>query len=94
MEENRSFGNEMVLQKKKKSIFHNFQKHLITLLKKYFRVGHKTVEGAEENQLAFQLWQAFIKTRSYNKKILHIIFGIQGTSQLQSELDSLAHEFK
>lgn len=30
---------------KRKSIFHNFQKHLITLLKKHFRIGLKTFEG-------------------------------------------------
>lgn len=69
---------------KRKSIFHNFQKHLITLLKKHFRIGVKTFEGREECQLAFALWHAFSKTKSYNKKILHIIFGIQENTQIQN----------
>ena len=57
---------------RQKSPFHNFQKHLITVIKRTTRI-----EGShEESSVVNQLWNAFRKTRSFNKKVLHMVFGV------------------
>jgi hypothetical protein len=75
-------------------MFHNFHKHTITLLKKCCRFGVNTFRNEEHGQAATALWQAFVKTKSANKKVFNIIFGFPSNSPLESEINLLAAEFK
>lgn len=81
-------------QKKNKSIFHNFQKHLITLLKKHITMDSTTFGDSELKDLALALFQAFRKSKLSNKRMLHIIFGMPATHELEDELELLAAESK
>jgi len=49
---------------------------MITLLKKFIHIDENTVENGPNKQLAQDIWLAFKKTRCFNKKCLHMIFGI------------------
>ena len=69
--------------KKNKSIFHNFQKHLITLLKKHISIEANTFGDSELKDLALALFQAFRKSKLSNKRMLHIIFGLPATIELE-----------
>lgn len=71
-------------------MFHNFQKHLITLIKKFIVLTNDDADGLKINGLAIALWAAFMKTRSFNKKILHMIFGVQENLQESGEFSKLA----
>lgn len=66
--------------RRKKSIFHNFQKHMITLLKNFIRFDDIMTEDGPSQQLAKEIWQAFKKTRCFNKKCLHLLFGVASTT--------------
>jgi hypothetical protein len=62
-------------------MFHNFQKHIITLLKKCCRFGTSTFVDSERYPVATALWQAFIKLKSSNKRVLNIVFGFASGSR-------------
>jgi hypothetical protein len=75
---------------RKNSVFHNFQKHLITVIKRLVHFSKDSLGNHHLGQLAFSLWLAFCKTRSQSKKICHIIFGVPNPSKRQAELKKLA----
>lgn len=77
----------------KNSIFHNFQKHLITVIKKLIQINELTFEGFESSELAVELWQTFMRGRSQSKKIFQMIFGMTGQGRAQEELDKLTDMF-
>jgi hypothetical protein len=77
---------------RRKSIFHNFQKHLITLIKKFINFQNSN-SSARLSPLALALWDCFMKTRSFNKKMLHMVFGVFETPKSPSELHKLSQEF-
>lgn len=76
----------------KKSIFHNFQKHLISTIKKYITFNKNSGDSKEEG-IAFELWQAFAKTNSYNKRLLHTVFGADTDNAREDFAHKLAQEF-
>lgn len=78
---------------RKKSIFHNFQKHLITLIKKFIVLPLVTSAEGTGASLMVRVWTAFKKTRSFNKKVLHMVFGVCETGKAEEELRKLAHEY-
>lgn len=72
-----SIGITKNVKKHKKSIFHNFQKHLISTIKKYMNFSKNRHSDLPESKVAFELWQGFMKTSSFNKRLLHIVFGVE-----------------
>jgi hypothetical protein len=50
--------------KRTRSPFHNFQKHLLTLLRKHVWVRPKTFEETHCGKLAHSLWQIFARSKS------------------------------
>lgn len=77
---------------RRKSIFHNFQKHLITLIKKFINLQDSNA-STRLSPLALHLWDCFMKTRSFNKKMLHMVFGVFETAKSPSELPKLSQDF-
>lgn len=71
-----------VRQKKAKSAFHNFQKHLISLLRRFIHIRKDKIAGDETGVLADALWTIFIEAKAYNKKILNLVFGSSVISQI------------
>ena len=61
---------------RKKSVFHNFQKHLITFVKKTMLVHLCDDIIRKVPELPRKIIKAFQKTRSYNKSTLHMLFGV------------------
>lgn len=80
-------------ERRRKSIFHNFQKHLITLIKKFIVLPIDDSDRLRFSDLALVLWAAFMKTRSFNKKILHMVFGLQESIKESGEFFKLAEEY-
>ena len=77
----------------KNSIFHNFQKHLITIIKKLVHIGEDTFEGYDCGALARSLWEVFLKCKGQSKKIFHLIFGVASHSSTEHELAKLVEAF-
>lgn len=77
----------------KNSIFHNFQKHLITIIKKLVLIDDLTFNGFGSNKLAVDLWKTFLASRSTSKKVFQITFGVSNTSHPQEELVKLGEMF-
>lgn len=76
-------------------MFHNFQKHFITLLKKYCSVTPKTFETElQYGKCACILWQTFLKMKTCSKKILNVIFGFSSSIHVETNLNLLAGEFR
>jgi hypothetical protein len=67
---------------RKTSIFHNYQRNIIILLKKCCRFGSKSSIDMEYRPIATALWQAFIKIKSSNKRVFHIVFGFAPGSEV------------
>jgi hypothetical protein len=63
-------------------------------LKKVCRFGIKTFRDFEHGRATAALWQAFIRTKSSNKKVFNIIFGFPAEADLDSEFSVLAKEFR
>jgi hypothetical protein len=61
---------------KSRSVFHNFQKHLIALLKKIIRIKDVELARYHSGNIARDLWKIFMGMSSFSKKNLHIIFGV------------------
>jgi type II secretory pathway component PulF len=40
-----------------------------------------------------RVWTAFKKTRSFNKKVLHMVFGVSETGKAEEEMRKLAQEY-
>lgn len=58
-----------------KSIFHNFQKHLVVTLRTAIRI--RNVHKRDPvMRLAFQMWQIFTDSHLACKKVLHFLFGV------------------
>lgn len=64
-----------MVKSRPKSIFHNFQKHLIVVLKKLVPIRKYELERCSEGGIAYKLWRIFIETPSYNKRVLQTILG-------------------
>ena len=77
----------------KNSIFHNFQKHLITIIKKLVHISRDTFEGYECGPLAADLWAAFLSSKGQSKRIFHLIFGVASHTSTDLELRKLADAF-
>jgi hypothetical protein len=80
--------------KRDPSIFHNYQKHIITVLKKYCRFGPLTFSQNQYGKAANSLWQVFLKMRTCSKKIFNIVFGFSASLHLETNINLLAGEFK
>lgn len=39
-----------------------------------------------ETAIAFELWQSFMKTGSFNKRLMHIVFGVESDHPNKSNL--------
>lgn len=63
-------------RRKNKSAFHNFQKHLLTLLKKVICIKKSELVQLPFGNRAYDLWRIFLSLKSSSKKNLYIIFGI------------------
>jgi hypothetical protein len=72
--ENEPKGNAVL--RKTKSIFHNFQKHVLTLLKKIIIVKKSEFAHLPSGNRAYDLWKIFKGLGSSAKKNLYIIFGV------------------
>jgi hypothetical protein len=59
-----------------KSIFHNYQKHLITLLKKIISISKNELVHVPFGSCAYSLWRVFLNYCVFSKQSLYIIFGI------------------
>lgn len=66
-----------VLPMRGKSIFHNFQKHLLTLLKKTITIKKYELINVPFGIVAYDLWKVFLRCSVPSKKILFIIFGVE-----------------
>lgn len=77
----------------KNSIFHNFQKHLITIIKKLVNIGEMTFYGYGNHKLAFNLWKTFLASRGTSKKVFQITFGVSNTTRREEELIKLGEMF-
>ena len=75
-------------------MFHNFQKHLITLFRNHLSIGPKASDFGAQRPVALSLWQAFNRAKSTNKRVLHIIFGMAPTLDYEEDLHKLASEFR
>lgn len=62
--------------KREKSLFHNFQKHLVITLKKIVRIKAKPEDGLV-GKIAEEMWDIFLKSHLYTKTILHILYGAE-----------------
>lgn len=63
-------------QLKNKSIFHNFQKHVITLLKRIAIVKRVELLNEPSGLKAYQLWKIFKISKDFTKKTLYMVFGV------------------
>jgi uncharacterized Fe-S cluster-containing MiaB family protein len=63
---------------KNRSVFHNFQKHLITVLRKVVSIKKAELSQQPSGNRAIDLWKIFVNLRSSSKKSLYIIFGTEG----------------
>ena len=61
---------------KNRSAFHNFQKHLITLIKKVTIIKKTELACLPFGGRAYDLWRLFLSLRTTSKRNLYIIFGI------------------
>jgi hypothetical protein len=61
---------------KNRSAFHNFQKHLITLIKKVTIIKKTELACLPFGSRAYDLWRLFLSLRTTSKRNLYIIFGI------------------
>lgn len=77
----------------KNSIFHNFQKHLITIIKKLVTIDELTFNGFGNHKLALDLWKTFLTSRSTSKKVFQITFGVSNTNRQLEELVKLGEMF-
>lgn len=59
-----------------KSILHNFQKHLITLLKKIAFIQRTDVVNQRAGVRAYDLWRLFKQQKDFSKKSLYLAFGV------------------
>jgi hypothetical protein len=63
------------MPKNQKSILHNFQKHLITFLKKFMHFHKNKLLNEPSGIIAHALWLNFLENGSFNKKVLKLVFG-------------------
>lgn len=79
------FQEELIPSKgKNRSTFHNFQKHLITLIKKVTNIKKTELSCLPFGGRAYDLWRLFLSLRTTSKKNLYIIFGIDSRENEQS----------
>lgn len=57
------------------SLFHNFQKHLVTLLKGKIRLAERQMLRRAEGKLASDLWDYFSRTTRVTKRFLKCLLG-------------------
>ena len=57
-------------------MFHNFQKHIITLLKRIINIRRIELLNCFSGLRAYQLWKLFKISKEYTKKTLYMIFGV------------------
>ena len=62
--------------KRVKSSFHNFQKHLITIIRKFVSFSRSKLLSEEGGALAHALWSVFLEDSAANKRALHLAFGV------------------
>jgi hypothetical protein len=93
-ESTQELHQETPVRRQELSVFHNFQKHLITLFKKQISIGDKNIRVSEHRDTVLALWKAFRKYKEANKKILYVIFGITSTIRMDEQLSSLASKSK
>ncbi len=65
---------EMRKKKQNKSIFHNYQKHLVTTLKQKITV-EELKEFDSEDLCLKELWKGFTKAKIANRSLLLAVFG-------------------
>lgn len=59
-----------------RSVFHNFQKHLVITLRQFIKIK-KSNHKKEPETVAMQLWDNFVKqSKVYTKNILQFVFGV------------------
>lgn len=61
-------------------MFHNFQKHLVTTLKMGIAINKHNSKNDPTVHLAQRMWRLFQKSNYYSKRILHFLFGVEGTA--------------
>ena len=57
-------------------MFHNFQKHIITLLKKIVYIRRADISHKLAGARALELWKIFREGRDFSKKSLYLVFGV------------------
>lgn len=61
-------------KKQNKSIFHNYQKHLVTTLKQ--KITHEEIKEFDPEDLCLrELWYGFNKAKIANRTLLLAVFG-------------------
>jgi hypothetical protein len=75
-----------IREPKLKSIFHNFQKHLVVTLKSSikFKSSHKRDPVLN---LAYKMWKVFTDSHLCCKKILHFLFGVVNLTPEENYLE-------
>lgn len=68
-------NSESTPSKKQKSVFHNFQKHLITLIKKFIHLPKNSLVFEPFGPIAHNIWHQFMASGISNKKMLNLVFG-------------------
>jgi hypothetical protein len=54
-------------------------------------ISKNRVNECQDGDVAYDLWQAFIKTNSFNKRLLHIAFGVEGSKYSKDSVDKFAN---
>lgn len=68
-----------------KSLFHNFQKHLVVTLKGNIKLKTSHKRDPVLN-LAYKMWRIFTESHLFCKKILHFLFGVINLSPEENYL--------
>ena len=64
-------GTGRAVAAKKGSLYHNFQKHLVTTLRLHVNLGSPRRSGEAGELLAASLWEYFIKSSRPTKRFLY-----------------------
>ena len=64
-------GTVRAVAAKKGSLYHNFQKHLVTTLRLHVNLGSPRRSGEAGELLAASLWEYFIKSSRPTKRFLY-----------------------
>lgn len=80
--------NEGLIQRnsKKTSLFHNFQKHLITTLKSIIKLKAMPHHKKSYLSIAHDIWEYFCRANKYSKRFLKCLLGKKSVGKHSSRI--------